>query len=245
MREDYIEQEAAVASSINALFAAQLTEAMRRNIQRTLDFAWLNDSKWVDQATAAVYQNAKVVMQMGAATAQEIVGIGMSDFITRPQVLQALNESVKVFANNIGHSTAQMLAESLGDGIKAGEDLAALTRRVEEVFDGGVEKWRAARIARSEVWRAHNNGEIELWRETGVVEKIVWDASPSACVFCLQMNGTVIHIGETFFDKGDIQAVTVGESVWTLKHDYMTVKGPPLHPNCRCGLRPILAPIGA
>lgn len=56
------------------------------------------------------------------------------------------------------------------------------------------------------------------------------------CPFCLDMNGTVVGLDETFLDEGEEQDVEWGGKDITLSQDYSDVKGPPLHPNCRCAL---------
>ena len=61
-----------------------------------------------------------------------------------------------------------------------------------------------------------------------------------ACEFCQevakQFNDKTVALNDPFFAKGSV--LTVGES--TMKLDYTDVQGPPLHPNDRCDLVPVL-----
>ncbi len=51
------------------------------------------------------------------------------------------------------------------------------------------------------------------------------------------MEGEIIDINKNFFGKGDeIEGIDGG----VMYADYSAIGGPPLHPNCHCGIRPIV-----
>jgi hypothetical protein len=57
-----------------------------------------------------------------------------------------------------------------------------------------------------------------------------WDAA---------MDGTIIAIGESFAKQGESHTDSKGRNVvapWDIEH-------PPLHPNCRCALAPVVEDI--
>lgn len=94
---------------------------------------------------------------------------------------------------------------------------------------------RSITIARTEAIRAANSGKDELWRQAmvaGVVSpasRRVWVASPNACELCKPMNGKAVGINDHF--PSGIRRKPDGSF-----REVPSVKGPPLHPRCRCSL---------
>lgn len=98
---------------------------------------------------------------------------------------------------------------------------------------------RAERIVRTETVRAWNYWS-ELWRkQSGVVEKKqrYTALDERVCEYCWPMNWKIIWLGENYFEKGD---VLIWKNWWELKLDYSDVPYPPLHPNDRCVILPVI-----
>lgn len=98
---------------------------------------------------------------------------------------------------------------------------------------------RAERIVRTETVRAWNYWS-ELWRkQSGVVEKKqrYTALDERVCEYCWPMNWKIIWLGENYFEKGD---VLIGSKGGELKLDYSSTPFPPLHPNCRCVILPVI-----
>ena len=107
-------------------------------------------------------------------------------------------------------------------------------------FDG-LEKFSAVRIARTETIWAWNAGAVEGYKQSGIIEKKIWVSSDDSrtCVWCPTMDGKVISVEATFFPKGETLTVQ-GQ---TLSFEYSEVGHPPLHPNCRCSVAPVIEDI--
>ncbi len=92
-------------------------------------------------------------------------------------------------------------------------------------------------IARSETIRSSNAGEEEAFREAGIEVK-EWYASldERICSFCREMHGTQIAVGSAFQSDGAVMEVGGHRLVM----DYGDVKYPPLHPDCRCTILPVV-----
>ena len=98
---------------------------------------------------------------------------------------------------------------------------------------------RAELIVRTETVRAWNRGS-ELWRkESGVVEKKqrYTALDERVCEFCWPMNWKIVWLSENYFNKND---VLIGANGHELKLDYSATPYPPLHPNCRCVILPVI-----
>ncbi|HEX5429869.1 MAG TPA: phage portal protein [Patescibacteria group bacterium] len=142
------------------------------------------------------------------------------------------------FSFEINEETNKQLGQTLSEGIAAGEGIPQLRTRVVDTFND-MEKHRADRIARSEVIRASNFATTQAYKQSGVVNKVQWLATEddAICEWCAPMDGTVIDLGDSFFQDGD---TFTGKNGGKLDLNYGDVDFPPLHPNCRCTTIPII-----
>jgi len=234
-----LEDEVAVA--MTDVFQLQFNLALDLDVVNTMDFAWVDSDTWADEIFKLTNGAFSIEAEASGVLAGDKLGIQLTDFIDRPQVQLAIREGTYQFANATGKSTANKLRKTLLDGAALGEDLDTLTKRVQAVFgfkDG--ENWRAKRIARTEMKRVNVDGERIAWRESGIVTGKEWDANNDSCPFCDEMNGMIVDLGIPYFAQGDELTVDFKGKDISLPFGYGSVQGPPLHPNCRCGLRPIL-----
>lgn len=133
------------------------------------------------------------------------------------------------FASQVNEQTVTMLRAALSAGFEAGASMPRMAEIVREVFDVCT-RYRSLLIARTETIRASNGAADMAYELSGVVEGKEWLTTDDdrLCPHCLEMNGKIVDVGGSFFDKGD--KFTVGGNTMVL--DYETVKHPPLHPNC-------------
>jgi hypothetical protein len=62
------------------------------------------------------------------------------------------------------------------------------------------------------------------------------------CDFCAPMQGKIIGIDDAYFGKGSVfttPSLTTGKPV-SIRLNYEDVVGPPMHPQCRCSLMPVI-----
>ena len=119
----------------------------------------------------------------------------------------------------ITETTRMDLREILADAVEEGPTTAALASTIEDAF--AFSKYRSEMIARTELAYAHVGGNLAGYRESGVVSGKKWIvAQDNVCPECEALDGVVVDLDEEFPDDG-------GE-------------GPPLHPNCRCDVVPVL-----
>ena len=144
----------------------------------------------------------------------------------------------------ISQTTATMLARTLSRGLEEGEGLNQLQDRVRAAFLNGdkqtIAQSRAARIARTEIAQAQSEGRIAGMAGSRVVRGYEFVMAVGACPICQavrnQMEGKVFGIDEHMFKKGDQITATDGR---IYKFDYQDTIVP-IHPNCRCEVRPVL-----
>lgn len=107
----------------------------------------------------------------------EELGVGVGFDILNPLTQQFFadweNNKIKL----INQTTRESLNRTLIEGVRAGEGVRELTKRVTAVFDL-AKGYRAERIARTEVLSASNHATYEAHVQSGVVAKRQWVATP-------------------------------------------------------------------
>lgn len=165
----------------------------------------------------------KLVEEGGAAAFKQL---GISDDLER--MLSLVNEHGVEYAKahggqlieDLGKATRKMLkadlAKALEDGL-SNDELADMLGR-----NYAFSRERALVIARTETAYADVQGNIEAYRQSGVVSGKQWITGEGCCDLCDELDGTVVGLDEQFDSDGE------------------SVDGPPLHPNCRCDVLPVL-----
>jgi hypothetical protein len=156
-------------------------------------------------------------------------------------VNQQVDETVVRLQSQARQSLKTGLRSLFGDGLERGETIRELSGRVQEWAkeNGDIDrqvKWRATRVARTETARSLHEGQVSAWKEAGIT-RMKWQIAPNPCEFCKAMSQKPHPIDEPFYNVGDRLTTSKGK---ILNFDYAAVKSPPLHPNCRCTLLPIL-----
>jgi HK97 family phage portal protein len=198
-----------------------------------------DQQKWQDQLEADIMPFDRGILIQGTIDALEKLDSGAVYNASSPAVANAL-EKRQGQIKSIITTTEKELRKTLTDGITSGESRSALIKRVRDGFDA---RFKADRVVRTETIWAHNEGTVIAWEQSGVVTAKKWDTveDDRSCPYCLHMDGKVLDLSSSYFEKGDSLTVKDdnGNDI-TLKANYEDIKHPPLHPNCRCQLIPIL-----
>lgn len=112
------------------------------------------------------------------------------------------------------------------------------TEVAQALLDSGVTDSanRATMLARTTSIWAYNSGAEESYHDAGVEQK-EWLTGEDelTCPFCAAMNGTRVGVGGAYHNAGSV--LRVDEYEMELPFD---VQVPPLHPNCRCAIVPVI-----
>lgn len=173
-----------------------------------------------------------------AATEAMLLVTAQSFDNTDPAISRFIQRRSEKVSKGVNEETDKQLRNELVQGIGAGESIEELRARIEKVY-GAAAGYRSERIARTETIRAENFASQEAWRQSGEVESKEWftAADERVCEFCGPMDGKVVKLSTRYFKKGE---KVTGRDGGTLKLDFESIQGPPLHSNCRCTLLPVL-----
>lgn len=153
-----------------------------------------------------------------------------------PAIKRAVELAAKRLARSYNDTTADLLKQKLNDGIAAGDDVTKLAESINEVY-AYSDSVRALMVAKTETVYIANEGSREAYKQSGIVKSTRWYTAEDelVCEWCGPQNGKVIGINEVFFNKGETLTSAEGN---TMSTDYRAIDVPPLHPNCRCLIRP-------
>ena len=180
-----------------------------------------------DEAAALIKSTQKffnVVVQAEGDEALVLAGLEAAFDARSERVQAALKRELQKFAGSVTEETSKQIREAIGQGLDEGEALNDIRKRVQEL--SAFDKARSQVIARTETTRAQNFASVTAWGESGLVEsKILYTALDERVDdICADLHGQEFALDENV-DPGN---------------DYGKVDGPPIHPNCRCTLLPVV-----
>lgn len=119
----------------------------------------------------------------------------------------------------VEESTKRMMKDTIVQALEEGWSNDQLATELADGYEFSDE--RAMTIARTETAYADVEGNLAGYEASGVVDSKEWIAAQDEyCDLCEALNGKVVKLHESFPDGGG--------------------DGPPLHPNCRCDVLPVL-----
>lgn len=243
-RDRYSKYAQEIRSALVKINNDQKEEVMRNLEQATksikaVDMSKLFDlSTWINITINAVTPIIESLFQKEADHALSLIDKPGLDIANTPSAQQAIKRAMSLMAETYNQNTVDLLESKINEGLEQGYGVDKLGELVSDVY-AFKDQTAAERVALTESNRITNDAGKIAWKESGVVSEVKWVTSKrdNVCEFCAAMDGTTIDIKDNFFDKGD-QAT--GNDGGTMDLDYSDVGGPPLHPNCHCGIRPVV-----
>lgn len=248
------EQEAEVLANVDKRFKSLQKAQGKRVIKANLDD--LFDPKKSEEGWQArlgiIFQD--IITAMGiisVANLEEESGIELPPYDpSDPSVKKFYTDSIRRISVYFDEETQKQLGATLMEGVDAGESVDELRKRVKTVYkasqEGDLMFYRAERVARTEPIFATTWSTLDSWKKSGVVIGKEWRTAGQddlLCIYCGNMDGQTFmnDLDGAWYEVGD--SLTVADSTGkdqTMKFSYVDVIGPPLHPNCRCTLLPIM-----
>lgn len=151
-------------------------------------------------------------MGAGIAAGQAIYDreIGMTS--SSASVLKAARQYSAQLVKGVNATTKDRIQQSIQTSLTLGENQSDAAARITNIVN---DPKRAEVIARTEAVNSYTKGLLSFGGESGASAK-VWQAL-DATDECADLDGEQVDINDEFDDGGG--------------------DGPPLHPNCRCGLQ--------
>lgn len=194
---------------------------------------------WITLTINAIRPLALKLFEKEANVALELINEPGLDVENTPEAKRALDRAMKLMARSYNQDTVDILEAKINEGLKEGYGVQQMGQLITDIYE-----WKntvaAERVALTESNRITNDAGKIAWKQSGVVTEIKWvtSARDNVCEFCAAMEGKTIAIEKNFFDKGD---EIEGDDGGMMEASYSDVGAPPLHPNCHCGIRPVVS----
>ena len=152
-------------------------------------------------------------------------------FVLSDKTKRSIEKYAKELGISINDITIAKIENILEEYEEDGVDVIATKL---QVMYNGFKKDRAEVIARTESIKTSNQAMIEAWKQSGVVVAKQWYTAEDerVCNICIEKDGATIPLDDNF-NK-------IGDEVAGYKVDFRDIGEPPIHPNCRCTMLPII-----
>lgn len=232
--------ERMIAAAMRDIWRNQAA-ALRNVTIGGVHFDWVRSEDEAKRIVAMTRGDIGVEVSAAYDEAADKLKVSLEPFVDNPAAQHWIDGHVFQFARRVNQTTHDELQEALKRAMAEGMSTEEFRKEVRDIFAGFEQAGRDEMIARSEIARAQGGGMELAWKESEIVEAKIWDSANDACPFCLAMDGRTVDLNASFFKHGDSFEVTdEGGNTLTLRMNYGDVRFPPIHPFCRCAMRPKL-----
>jgi SPP1 gp7 family putative phage head morphogenesis protein len=198
------------------------TEITEKNLNKYRAKGYFDDNE-DDLLVKAQLDFTPLLIDQAVLAGQEALRLINSKDIYTPYELRAqIAENVAKFTQSMLETDRQTLIDIIKDGIDTGKSIPEIRGMIQTSFSD-ISKKQAQVITRTEVLRASNQAALDAYKQSGVVEGKQW-LTAGATDECAQYEGQIESLDGSFYS--DTTQFKDGD--------------PPLHPNCRCVLLPVL-----
>ena len=183
-----------------------------------------NEAEFVKQLAP---QMSKLTAKQALAALAQVdqSGVGVAVDMADQDAVDWAYQRAAVLVTHVNQTTREGIKDLVTLAEHDGWSNQELAKRLDDF--GGFGEARSILIARTETQFASNAGALVGYRASGVVEQKEWlVAQDEVCDECEEMDGQVVGLDDVF------ECPSTGD---------MT-DAPPLHPNCRCTVLPVLPP---
>ena len=133
-------------------------------------------------------------------------------------------KNVAKFTSSMLDTDRMKLVDIISNGIQNGNSIPEIRGMITEAFDN-ISKTQAQLISRTEVMRTSNQAAKDAWEQSGVVDAYQWLTAGA--------------VDECADYEGEVRAANDTNGFYDVANDFQD-GDPPLHPNCKCVLIPIV-----
>jgi SPP1 gp7 family putative phage head morphogenesis protein len=184
------------------------------------DFFGDNEDDLLTQATADFMPLLESVAVISGNNANKLINLNTPylPFNYRKQIA----DNVEKFTKSMLDTDRNHLTTIITNGLQDGKTVSEIRSQIEADF-GQYSKMQSTRIAQTEIIRTSNQAALDAYEQSGVVEGKQW-VTFGANDECEAYDGQIVTLSGNFY-SGD--------------NDFQD-GDPPLHPNCKCVVIPIV-----
>ena len=172
-----------------------------------------------------------------AALTYALLGISATINLSDEKAKKELDSRRKKFSESVAKTTKKTVARLVEETDDSTTKIE-LERNIEKKFNE-LSETKSQEITRTEISAVAGIATVMVYQRTKIIGKEWFTAEDErVCQFCRPMNGKIIPLNRNFWNKGSDM---VGEDLGKIDFKLSGIKAPPLHPRCRCDLRPVFA----
>lgn len=196
-------------------------------------------NKYRNELVETFKTNLETIIITGGESALQKLNLDPGVFnVSNPRVAEFISNHTLKLAGEVNQTTLDSIKNLLKESTIETTSFKELKDAIME--SGNFSGFRAEMIARTESATAYVEGTRQGWKESDVVEAQEWDSQFDACDWCVEMNGRIVGLDSKYFQRGETFVASTGA---IMNLNFRDISGPPLHPNCRCTLLPVLKKI--
>jgi HK97 family phage portal protein len=229
--EKYYFKQIAIVEAAEKIFEDKVVSFINRTVDKALAQvpAEIQDMKDKalydvnDLTTQAVIDFTPILMELAAQSGTEALNLINSDKPYIPtNVRKEVESQVKLFAQSMVETDRDKIIDMITNGISNGQSIPDISNAIRNEFDS-FSKMQAERITRTEVLKTSNISAVDAWGQSGVVVGKQWLTAPNPDAECAIYADKIVSLKGNFYDTSKFAN---GD--------------PPVHPNCRCTILPVL-----
>ena len=233
-------RERAIAAAMRNVWRQQ-GEALRDVTIAGTSFDWVRSEAEARRIVEMTRGDIGIEVAVNYDEAARALKVSLDPFVENIRGETFVENHVFQFARRVNETTHDEFQDALARAVADGQSPDEFRREVREIFTGFEQAGRDEMIARTEIARAQGGGTQLAWQDSEVVEAKIWDSANDACPFCLGMDGRVVDLTGNFFKGGETFTVKDDDGTeLSLTMNYGDIPYPPIHPFCRCAIRPKL-----
>jgi len=229
--QKYYQKQIALVETVELAFQDKVESFINRMVDKALEAM---PAEVADMQKKALFVEDEIIveatldftpllMELAAQSGNEALNlIGSNKPYIPTDVRKLIEKRVEMFASSMVSTDKDKLIDLITNGVAQGQSIPDISRSIRGEFES-YSKMQAERITRTEVLRASNISAVDAWKQSGEVGGKQWLVSPGACPECEPYDGKTVSLKGNFYDSSE----------WA-------DGDPPIHPNCRCSIIPIL-----
>lgn len=227
---NYTKRHRQIVTTAEAVFEDKVRSFINRLVDKALDNV---PNEVADMQNKALFDEEQMIVEatidfepiLSSVATQS--GIEAMKLVDKEQVYnpndirKTVKKRVELFAKSMIETDKDKLIDMIAQGVQGGSSIPKISQEIRETFED-YSKMQTDRIVRTEVSYAASSAQVDAWEQSGVVVGKEWITS-DPCPECEPYDGKIVLLDKGFFDTSEFAD---GD--------------PPLHPNCKCDLVPVL-----
>ena len=196
----------------------------------------VDKEKWINEGINKLTPILDQVVIQAGNQANRLIGVDnpyIPKAMKEVDVKKFIKQQIQLFMDSAIDTDVDVMVGLIAAGLDDEKSVPEIKRDIIDKFSDYTPN-QAEKITRTEVIKTSNLGAQDAFEQSGVVEGKQWLATEDDRTDeeCSALDGKIIDLTDNFFVKGDkFMGITL---------DYQDVGYPPLHPNCRCVILPVL-----